>query len=153
MLNNGFVFYWKNNNCQKMTNSLLCTNKFQLFNRPVNARIYQDHIRVLNSTFMLAGWIWINNRFCRALYKHISLDYHMWGFNSELVYLQSNKLIPHDHGGRQRGTGRPCPPPPWIFIHDTDIVDRGLIVLFSVLFAIFRYFSVAPPPLLLPERG
>jgi len=31
---------------------------------------------------------------------------------------------------------------PWIFIHKTDIVDRGLIVLF------FGLFSVASPPLL-----
>jgi len=29
---------------------------------------------------------------------------------------------------------------PWIFIHGTDIVDRGLIVLF------FGLFYVAPPP-------
>jgi len=28
--------------------------------------------------------------------------------------------------------------PPWIFIHGTDIVDRGLIVLFfGLVFAIF----------------
>jgi len=33
---------------------------------------------------------------------------------------------------------------PWIFIHDADIVDNGLIVLFSVFFTIF---SVAPSPL------
>jgi len=31
------------------------------------------------------------------------------------------------------------------FIHGTDIVDRGLIVLFSVL-AIFRAFFRCPPP-------
>jgi len=28
-------------------------------------------------------------------------------------------------------------PPPWIFIHDTDIVDRGLKVLFFGLFSVF----------------
>jgi len=33
------------------------------------------------------------------------------------------------------GAGEPWPP--WIFIHCTDIVDRGLIVLFSVFFSIF----------------
>jgi len=38
--------------------------------------------------------------------------------------------------------------PPWIFIHGTDIVDRGLIVLFLVFFC---YFSVFFP--LLPGRG
>jgi len=42
--------------------------------------------------------------------------------------------------GGQGGHG-----PLWIFLHGTDIVDRGLIMLFSVFFAIFRSFSVAPP--------
>jgi len=40
----------------------------------------------------------------------------------------------------------PCPP--WIFIHGTDIVDRGLIVLFSIFFAIFRFLFAA----LFPEN-
>jgi len=43
------------------------------------------------------------------------------------------------------GSGGHGAEPLWIFIHSTDIVDRGLIVLFSVFFAIFRSFSVAPP--------
>jgi len=48
------------------------------------------------------------------------------------------------HGHRQRGAeGRP---PFWIFMHGTNIVDRGLKVLFSVFFAIFRYFFRYPPP-------
>jgi len=34
--------------------------------------------------------------------------------------------------------------PSWVFIHDTDIVDRGLIVLFFVFFSIFGLISVAP---------
>jgi len=41
--------------------------------------------------------------------------------------------------------GRPCPP--WIFIHGIDIVDKGLMVIFSFFFsfAIFRsFFSLAP---------
>jgi len=39
------------------------------------------------------------------------------------------------------------PPPPWIFIHGTDIVDRGLIVLFFGLFLLFfGRFSVASYP-------
>jgi len=38
-----------------------------------------------------------------------------------------------------RGAGAPCPP--WIFIHGTDIVDSGLIVLF---FRIFLLFFVLP---------
>jgi len=51
-------------------------------------------------------------------------------------------------------------PPSWIFIHETDIIDRGLKVLFSVVSvffplpsawkklntAIFGLFSVAYPP-------
>jgi len=49
-------------------------------------------------------------------------------------------------GRRQRGAGGPCPP--WIFIEDKDIVDRGLIVLvlFRSFFAIFRSFSLCPHP-------
>jgi len=36
----------------------------------------------------------------------------------------------------------------WIFKHGTDIVDRGLIVLFfGIFFAIFVLFSVGFPPL------
>jgi len=45
------------------------------------------------------------------------------------------------------GQGVPCPPPPWIFIHGTNIVDRGLKVLFFGLFLLFfGLFAVAPPP-------
>jgi len=47
-------------------------------------------------------------------------------------------------GRRQRGAGGPWPP--WIFKHGTNIVDRGLKVLFfglSLLF--FGLFSVGPP--------
>jgi len=33
-------------------------------------------------------------------------------------------------GVGSRGKGGAMPPPPWIFIRGTDIVDRGLIVLF-----------------------
>jgi len=37
------------------------------------------------------------------------------------------------------------PPPTWIFILGTDIVNRGLIVLFLVLFLLFfGLFSVDP---------
>jgi len=45
------------------------------------------------------------------------------------------------------GVGRgSCPPPPQIFIHGTNIVERGLKVLFSVFFCYFSvFFSVAPP--------
>jgi len=36
--------------------------------------------------------------------------------------------------------------PPWIFTHDTNIADKGLIVLFFGLFLpFFGLFSVAPP--------
>jgi len=38
--------------------------------------------------------------------------------------------------------------PPWIFKHGTDVVDSGLIVLFSVFFAIFLLFFFRCPPLL-----
>jgi len=44
------------------------------------------------------------------------------------------------------GRGRGHAHPPWIFIHGTDIVDRGLIVLFSNFFAIFRSFFFRWPP-------
>jgi len=47
---------------------------------------------------------------------------------------------------RQRGAGRGRGLP-WIFIHGTDIGDKGLIVLFSVLFCYFSvFFSLAPSP-------
>jgi len=42
--------------------------------------------------------------------------------------------------GGQGGRGRP-----WIFKHGTNIVDRGLKVLFSAFFYIFRsFFPLAP---------
>jgi len=44
------------------------------------------------------------------------------------------------HGRRQRGSGGGAWPA-WIFIHDTDKAERGLMVLFFVL--VFR----CPPPL------
>jgi len=35
----------------------------------------------------------------------------------------------------------------WIFIHGTDVADRGLIVLFSVFFCFFSvFFPLSPPP-------
>jgi len=40
---------------------------------------------------------------------------------------------------------REGPWPLWIFIHGTDIVNRGLIVLFFVFFSIFRSFFRLPP--------
>jgi len=47
------------------------------------------------------------------------------------------------HGYRQRGQGAW---PSWIFIHGTDTVDRGLIVLNFVFFLLFfGIFSVGPP--------
>jgi len=42
------------------------------------------------------------------------------------------------HGRRQRG--------PWIFKHGTDIVNRGLILLFFGLSDIFQSFFLLPPP-------
>jgi len=43
--------------------------------------------------------------------------------------------------------GKRAWPPPWIFIHNTDIVDKGLIVLFFGVFLLFFVtFSAAPPP-------
>jgi len=41
------------------------------------------------------------------------------------------------------GSGGLWPWPPWVFIHSTDIVDRGLIVLF---FGLFCYFCSLLPP-------
>jgi len=56
------------------------------------------------------------------------------------------KLGIHSHGRRQQLVGGGAvPPPAWIFIHGTDIVDRGLIVLFSVFFANFWPFFRCPP--------
>jgi len=37
------------------------------------------------------------------------------------------------------------PWPSWIFIHDTDIVDRGLIVLFFGIILLFSFFFRCPP--------
>jgi len=49
-----------------------------------------------------------------------------------------------NRGRRQRGAGEPWPS--WIFIHGTNIVDRGLKVLFFVLFLLFfGLFSVVLP--------
>jgi len=38
------------------------------------------------------------------------------------------------------------PWPSWIFIHGTDMVDRGLIVLFFGLFLLFSVFLLLPFP-------
>jgi len=88
-----------------------------------------------------------------------------------LVHATSYDKIAHAHGHVQRGS-RGVVPPPWIFIHGTKIVDkrlnsamfwsffvifrpffqllpseRGLTVLFSVIFLLFfGLFSVAPSP-------
>jgi len=44
------------------------------------------------------------------------------------------------------GSGGQGVVPPWIFLHGTNIVDRGLIVLLlGILFAILRSFSNGPP--------
>jgi len=54
-------------------------------------------------------------------------------------------MAPYNHRRWQREEGGPWPP--WIFIHGTDIVDRGLIVLFFGLFLLFfGFFFVALPP-------
>jgi len=37
-------------------------------------------------------------------------------------------------------------PSPWIFMYGTDIVDRGLIVLFFDLLLFFSLFTVGPSP-------
>jgi len=39
--------------------------------------------------------------------------------------------------GSGRGAVGPCPPPPWIFIYETDVVDSCLIVLFFGLSLLF----------------
>jgi len=51
-----------------------------------------------------------------------------------------------DHGRWQRGTGEGESRPHWIFMHGTDIVERGLIMLFLVFFVIFRFFIPLTPP-------
>jgi len=42
--------------------------------------------------------------------------------------------------------GKGAVAPLWIFMHGTDIVDKGLIVLFFDLFPFSVFFSVTPPP-------
>jgi len=73
------------------------------------------------------------------------------GSTVNLLRLLAGKVFPKtknkrkkvlDHGRRQWGVERGCAPP-WIFIHSTDTVARGLIELF---FAIFRAFFRCPPP-------
>jgi len=52
------------------------------------------------------------------------------------------------HGRWQRGAGRAVPSP-WIFKHGTNIVDRGLKMLFFRPFLLFfGLFFPLPPPLL-----
>jgi len=53
----------------------------------------------------------------------------------------------YKHGRRHRGAGGPWPP--WIFKHGTNIVGRGLKVLFFDLFLLFfdLFFRCPPPPM------
>jgi len=55
-------------------------------------------------------------------------------------------VFKHESAAWGRG---PCPS--WIFTHDTDIVDRSIIVLFFGLFCYFSVFFPLPPPS--PGRG
>jgi len=49
-------------------------------------------------------------------------------------------------GVGSEGQGKEGPCPTWIFIHGTNIVDRGLKVLYFGLFLLFfDLFSVGPP--------
>jgi len=69
------------------------------------------------------------------------------GYNLQTVFLAETAQVFNDrvghiwistaHERRQRGSGRPCPP--WIFIHGTDKLEKGLMVLFFGLI-----FSVTP---------
>jgi len=51
-----------------------------------------------------------------------------------------------EHGRRQREASGPWPL--WIFIHDPDIVDRDLKLLYFCLFLLFfgLFFRCPPPP-------
>jgi len=49
------------------------------------------------------------------------------------------------HGRRQRGAGRGAVSPSWIFKYGTNIVDRGLKVLFFGHFYYFSVFFSLPP--------
>jgi len=42
--------------------------------------------------------------------------------------------------------------PPWIFVHGTNMVDKGLKVLFSVFFCYFLVFFPLPTPLSLTQK-
>jgi len=46
-------------------------------------------------------------------------------------------------GSGDKGGGEAWPTP-WIFIHDTDIVDRSLIVLFFVFFSVASLLPLPP---------
>jgi len=65
------------------------------------------------------------------------------GFWAKMVRLSLSKL-------KAMGVGRGAVPPPWIFKHGTNIVDRGLEVLFFGLFFLFLGFF--PLPLSSPPR-
>jgi len=54
------------------------------------------------------------------------------------------RFYTHSHGLRQWGLRGLCPP--WIFKHGTNIVDRGLKVLFFGLFCYFSVFFFSLPP-------
>jgi len=99
----------------------------------------------LNSTALEQGWaLQLYNMLCWSLvnpscdcgFEPQTAEHLMSLFNPPTQRWQSEGPWASAAGGRG---------PPWIFIHSTDIVDRGLIVLFFVIFPIFRsFFPLAP---------
>jgi len=57
---------------------------------------------------------------------------------------QLAEFLRRQNHGRQQQGGRASH---WIFIHGTNIIDRGLKVLFSAFFCYFMVFSPLPPSL------
>jgi len=65
--------------------------------------------------------------------------------NNSIIIKQSQKFFYIIYERRQQGEGGSCPP--WIFIHGTDKVGKGLMVLFFGLFFSFiplEFFLLTP---------
>jgi len=84
---------------------------------------------------------------CNAVQDLIGLGFELStsGHNSKYCSLVICKFAQCTHGRRQRGAGRGAAAPSWIFKHGTNIVHRGLKVLFSAVFCYFgRFFRCSP---------
>jgi len=97
-------------------------------------------------SFFTSLW-WQNKKNCQSpcsatwqIFQKICSEDHEKSGSTNRRNWQSDWSI---HGRRQRGGRRVVAP--WVFINDTDIVDRGLIVVFFGLFLLFfGHFSGSP---------